>query len=50
MISTDTRTLQRMNDMWIRDKDMWMQHNDKESYRFWCKVNDCKLWPKISKS
>ena len=50
MISIDTRTLQRISDMWITDKGMWMQHNNKEGYRFWCKVNDCKIRPKSSKS
>ena len=50
MRSIDTRTLQTISDMWIRDKDIWMQHNDKESYQFWCQVNDCKLRPKTTKS
>ena len=50
IISIDTRTLQSISDKWIRDKDMWMQHNGKESYRFWCKVNDCKLRPKVVKA
>ena len=50
IISIDTRTLQSISDKWIRDTDTWMQHNGKESYRFWWKVNDCKLRPKVVKA
>ena len=50
IIPIDTRTLQRTSDMWIREKDVWMQHKDNENYRFCCKVNDCKLRLKSSKN
>ena len=50
IIPIDTRTLQRTSFMWIREKDVWMQHNDKENYRFCCKVKDCKLRLKSSES
>ena len=52
MILIDTRTLKTISDMWITDKDIWMQHNNKEFWnnRYWCKVNGCKIRPKSSKS